>query len=201
MRFLWAGGGDLPDGFAGVLATPAMLGIPASIVSGSLWAADNEAFTRGFDPGRFFSWLDTMSPYRARCLFLTVPDVVGDAAATLASWHKWRPAFGDWPCAFVAQDGSKPADIPADAATLFVGGSTDWKESADAVKMIRAGQERGLHIHIGRVNWGRRYRMFRVLPGAEEFTCDGTRQRFEGRKKTVSGWRGYMDQPPLLGLC
>lgn len=196
MKFLISFGGS--DDWT--LTTPGHKGIPAGIIAGNPWAADNQAFTVGFDPELYFPWLETMRPFRDTCLFVAVPDVVGDAAATLISWHEWASSFDDWPLAFVAQDGSAPADIPADATALFIGGTTEWKESGAAVIMIKAAQRRGLHIHIGRVNWARRYNLFAILEGSHEFTCDGTRQRYEGTDKTRAAWAGYMAQKPLITI-
>ena len=69
-----------------------------------------------------------------------------------------------------------------------------------AVSVIKRAQRAGKHIHIGRVNWGRRYRLFAVLQGSEDFTYDGTRSRYDGREKTLRAWRGYEAQSPLFGL-
>lgn len=195
MQFLWPHGGALPDGFVGVLTTPGHKGIPASIRDGAQWAADNQAFTIGFQPDVFFSWLKTMQPYRDQCLFVAVPDAVGDYAETRRLWRQWLPAFAGWPLAYVGQDGE--TDIPTEASALFVGGSTFWKLCEQADDLIRLAQARGLHIHIGRVNWGRRYRHFRLLPGSESFTCDGTRGRMDGLHRTAIAWRAYQEQPPL----
>ncbi len=81
---------------------------------------------------------------------------------------------------------------------LFIGGSTAWKTSAGAVACIKEAQRLGRRIHIGRVNWGKRYQFFRTLHGSEDFTCDGTRTRFDGVERTINGWAGYMAQPPLV---
>ncbi len=196
MRFLAPVGGEV-DAY-GILTSYAHKGIPAGIVAGLPWAGDNCAFT-GTDAARFLRWLATMRPYRAACLFVAVPDVVGNAAATLAQYAAWSAQMDGWPLAFVCQDGQQPDTIPACAA-LFIGGTTDWKESQAAVDCIREGQRRGLHVHIGRTNWGRRYRMFRVLAGSEHFTCDGTRTRYEGVERTLRAWRNYEAQAPLIQL-
>ena len=199
MKFLLPVGGVVDHRF-GIITTPAHGGIVDGIKAGMVWAADNEAFTVGFKPERFFPWLERMKPYRDTCLFITVPDVVGDAVATLARWDKWVHRFTSWPLAFVAQNGQESLPMPASFDALFIGGSTEWKESGAAIECIKRGQKRGTHIHIGRVNWGRRYRMFRVLEGSEHFTCDGTRTRFAGVDKSLSAWGAYQAQPPLLRL-
>lgn len=199
MRFLSSSGGE--DNLFGVLTTPRHVGIPLGIVRGKPWAADNQAFTSGFCSDVFFPWLETMKPYRGACLFVTVPDVVGDAVATLGLFDMWRPVFGAWPVAFVAQDGQEDLQFPGgDWACLFVGGSTEWKESQAAVSVIKRAQILGKRIHVGRVNWGRRYRLFQVLEGSESFTCDGTRQRFEGKERAHSAWNQYERQRPLITI-
>lgn len=198
MRFLVPVGG-VTEGVGGILTSYQHKGIPAGVVAGLPWAGDNCAFT-GFDAARFTEWLERMTPYRDTCLFIAVPDVVGDAAATLARYVAWAQAMEGWPLAYVAQDGSEDHDIPPSASALFVGGSTAWKESQAAIEMIQRGQALGLHIHIGRVNWGRRYRMFRILEGSEHFTCDGTRTRYEGTERTLKAWQQYENTPPLLAL-
>lgn len=198
MKFLVPVGG-ITAGVYGVLTSYKHKGVPAGILAGLPWAGDNCAFT-GFDAARFSVWLETMTPHRATCLFIAVPDVVGDAAATLARYVTWAQAMEGWPLAYVAQDGSEAHDIPASASALFIGGSTAWKESQAAIEMIRRAQARGLHCHVGRVNWRRRYQMFRVLEGSERFTADGTRQRFEGIERTLVAWKGYESQHPLITL-
>lgn len=198
MKFLVPVGG-VTEGVYGILTSYKHKGIPAGITAGLPWAGDNCAFT-GFEADRFTTWLERMKSYRPTCLFVAVPDVVGDAPATLARYAEWSHYMPCWPLAYVAQDGSEAHDIPPSASALFVGGTTAWKESAAAIEMIQRAQARGLHIHIGRVNWKRRYQMFRVLEGSEEFTCDGTRQRFEGIEKTLAAWQGYENQSTLMQL-
>lgn len=200
MRFLLPVGGIVDPRF-GILTTPSHTGIPSGIVAGMAWAADNEAFTRGFDPDRFFPWLDTMLPYRERCLFVTVPDVVGDAEATIASYWRWMPHFTGWPLAFVAQDGQENLDFPGDEwQVLFVGGSTEWKLSDGAAQCIKRAQEKGKRVHIGRVNWWKRYAHFRAMEGSNEWTCDGTRTRYEGTARAVAAWADYMERSYQLRL-
>lgn len=196
MRWLIPTGGDMPEQFAGVLATPAHRGIPRAIQLGSRWAADNNAFSGGFDAGRFFPWLGGMEPYKDKCLFVACPDAVGDFVETRRLWGEWYPLLGGWPVAYVGQDGE--TEIPDGAAALFVGGTTEWKESGAALSLIQLARSRGLHVHIGRVNHGRRYRHFVLAPGSEDFTCDGTLTRFIGREKAFTAWTAHQSQRPLF---
>lgn len=83
MRFLLPVGGVVDHRF-GILTSPAHLGVPAGIAAGMVWGADNGVYTGVFDPDTYLDWLDTMRPYAAQCLFVLVPDVVGNARETLA---------------------------------------------------------------------------------------------------------------------
>ena len=174
--------------------------VPAGIKAGQPWAGDNCAFS-GFDENKFFSWLPLLGAYRSTCLFVVAPDAVGDSSQTLDMFSEYAPRMLGWPVAFVAQDGQEDMEFPPSElwTTLFVGGSTAWKESAAAVGCIKRAQWLGKSIHIGRVNWWRRYAMFRVLAGSERFTCDGTRLRFE-RNAALRAWAGYEAQGVLVSL-
>src|SRR5262245_51183092 len=69
------------------------------------WAMDNGCFT-GLDVGAYMRMLYAFRD-QLGCLFVTVPDAVGDAAETRYLWKFWSPvvrALGHRP-AFVAQDG------------------------------------------------------------------------------------------------
>lgn len=198
MKFLWSGGGQV-DVF-GHLLTPASRGIPEGVQAGRPWSADNQAFTIGFQERRFYDWLETMEPFWNNCLFVTVPDVVGDCEATLELFKYYEPELWGWPLAFVAQDGQEDRPLPDRFDCLFVGGSTAWKESQAAVEVIKRAQVLGKHIHVGRVNTKRRYMAFKVLEGSADFTCDGTRQRFDGVGPTLKAFRGWMSQPALISL-
>jgi len=196
MRFLLPVGGIVDRRF-GILTTPGHKGIPIGIVEGMDWAADNQAFTKGFDPVTFFEWLASMEQYRATCLFVPVPDVVGDAGLTLTYFGLWRYRFVDWPVAFVAQDGQEHLSFPDPALwdTLFIGGSTFWKLTDGAAACIKRAQTLGKRIHVGRVNWAERYDHFAAFEGSEEWTCDGTRTRYDGTRRTVEAWAEYMAAP------
>lgn len=188
-----------------VIAAPNMLGVPRAIQRGAAWAGDlgcldGSLFVKRCNIDTARAWLfETMAQYRRQCLFVTVPDVVGDAVATLAAFVQLRPRFLGWPLAYVAQDGSELLPFPHGARAVFIGGSTEWKLSAAAEDVVQRAVEDGLHVHIGRVNWWKRYSHFRCMPHSEKFTCDGTRQRYE-RDKTLVAWRAYQQQPPLFRL-
>lgn len=191
MRFLLPTGGIIDDTF-GILTTPSHKGIPMGIIAGMDWAADNEAFTRSFDSLRYFAWLENMKPHKSKCLFVTIPDAVGNAQATIDLFYQWKDRFTGWPIAFVAQDGQEYLPFPEHFDTLFIGGTSEWKMSLAAIDCIHRAQREYKRIHIGRVNWFRRYKHFASLDGSEEFTCDGTRTRYEGVQRASAAWRKYM---------
>lgn len=198
--FLVPTGGFIDHRF-GIMTHPGHWGVSSGIANGMKWAADNQAFTKGFDPKIFFPWLEKMSIYRSTCLFVACPDVVGDAKQTLKLFDKWHGNFDGWSVAFVAQDGQEDLEFPPSDQwqALFIGGSTIWKMSDGAIECIKRAQKLGKHIHIGRVNYMRRYRHFASLEGSEGFTCDGTRIRF-GRDKAIEDWKKYMASPKQYGL-
>ena len=115
------------------------------------YALDNDCFTAG-DNWSETAWLEMLE--RTRCCaqkprWVLVPDVVGDAAGTLARWERYAPIcrrYG-WPLAFAAQDGLAANDVPSDADVVFIGGSTAWKW-----RTVAKWCDSFPRVHVGRVN-------------------------------------------------
>lgn len=155
----------MTDGRLGYIDTPAQ---GNARPAGVRWCADNGRFGKGW-PGydEWFAWLAGQRP--DGCLFAAAPDVVGDAAATLADSAPWLPrirALG-FPAALVAQDGLENLPIPWDAFdALFIGGTTAWKLGSAARELVAEAKRRGKWVHMGRVNSARRFRY------AEATGCD-----------------------------
>lgn len=130
------------------------------------YALDNGSFIK-WEPEIFQKML-LKNRVHHKPLWVVVPDVVGDAKATMEMWHQWKDAvssFG-YPLAFAAQDGMEPQDVPKEAYCCFVGGTTEWKlENAHKFKGTCE------WLHIGRVSTGARLRWAEKL-GAD--SCDGT---------------------------
>lgn len=140
--------------------------------AGIPWAADNGCY-QGLDERLYRKMLSKITELPG-CLFVTVPDVVGDARATLRLFGQWSEevALTRQPLALVAQDGLRDADVPwGEIDALFVGGTTDFKVGARAADLVAAAKDRGLHVHMGRVNGRKRINYARLI-GCD--SVDGT---------------------------
>ena len=133
-------------------------------------------------------------------LWIAVPDVVGDADATLEQFRAWHMWVCHLPLAFVLQDGAeRPGRVPWDApglAGVFVGGSTGWKLGPDAAGLVRDARRRGLHAHMGRVSTGRRIRYAQSI-GCTSF--DSSRYS-RWRELLLDDGLTRASQPPQLRL-
>lgn len=159
--------------YLGVLVVPNNRNkIERLVATGLPIAADNGCFG-GLNRPAFLRMLRNLRG--APVEWVAVPDVVGDAPATLARFHLWKGAIAyyGYPLAFVAQDGQEFLETPwEDVRTLFIGGSTEWKLGPGARHLVTEAKARGKLVHIGRVNSARRERLFAPL-GADSF--DGSR--------------------------
>ncbi len=180
----------LHPGRLGHLLTPRNGFRSSMLATGLPIAADNGAYT-GLDVPRFramLAWLTCLP--RGRCLWAVCPDVVGDAAATLALFDEWcaevRTAA---PVAFVVQNGQESLPVPWDGIDcLFLGGvpecprcrlvcraghcpacggaPAEWKLGHAAFVLAEGAKRRGKWLHMGRVNSMRRLRL------ASAWGCD-----------------------------
>lgn len=152
------------------------------------FAIDNGAFSKnGFQVKAFESLLKREFEHSSLCRFVAVPDVVGSARRTLETFDYWFPRLSHWKLAFVCQDGQEDLPIPFEhISTVFIGGSTKWKESSHAIACIKAAQVIGKWVHIGRINSPARFEAFEQL---RVDSCDGTgiaqysKQRIEIRNR------------------
>lgn len=132
---------------------------------GMPWACDNSAFS-GFEPGRYINMLERLRDHPG-CLWVTAPDVVADAEATLLNFEQWEPVlrvnYGR-PIALVAQDGLDPEEVPWDRiAALFIGGTTEFKLGAEARELVVEAHDRGKWVHVGRVGTRKRIRYCQAI--------------------------------------
>jgi hypothetical protein len=172
---------------------------------GQPWAADNGRFSKPetYTDEAYLAWL-SKRPYRDACLFATAPDVVGDAAATLAlSAPMFAPIrAAGYRVALVAQDGLESLSVPwDDFDALFIGGSTAWKLGEAAHDLAAEAKRRGKWLHMGRVNSLRRVRIAHAM-GCD--SVDGTYLRFRHTLGTgeaeILSWLDDLEVQPMLGL-
>lgn len=153
-------------------------------VEGWPWAADNDAYL-AWDEDRFLSMLEQIR-YIPGALFVTAPDVVGDAKATIERFWQFYGfcRMSSQPVALVAQDGIEDTVIPWKAiGALFIGGTTEFKMGPVAASLAREARSRGKHVHMGRVNTRRRIRWAKSI-GCH--SIDGT--AFSMFRKTHLPW-------------
>jgi hypothetical protein len=132
---------------------------------GMVWACDNSAFN-GFEPDRFIRMLERLRDHPG-CLWVSSPDVVANAEATLLNFEEWEPVlrvnYGR-PVALVAQDGLELDAVPWDRLqALFIGGTTEWKLGPDARELATEAKARGKWLHVGRVGTKKRIRYCQAI--------------------------------------
>lgn len=147
---------------------------------GGTYAIDNGAFSR-FPAEKFKRLIERQvsggQETLQRCLFVTCPDIVGNAKRTMEIW-KQRELF----CcgvphfinrmALVAQNGIENMDIPwTEFRTIFIGGRDPWKDSKTVSDIVKTAKCLGIWVHVGRVNSPKRFEHFFQL-GAD--SCDGS---------------------------
>ena len=138
---------------------------------GGIYAIDNGAFSQ-FDRDRFLTMVERQRPFVDKCLFVTVPDVVGSARRTSEVFEYWADRIQGFPLAYAVQDGIEDISIPWRAIrAVFIGGTTAFKLSDQARQVLAAAKLMGKWVHIGRVNNPERWDRFAAL-GAD--SCDGT---------------------------
>lgn len=164
-------------------------------MNGWVWAADNSCYGKNYvGDDKWFNWLQSFSDVtREKCLFATAPDVVGDYKETLIRSTPWLSRIQNlgFPAAFVAQDGLTNETCPWNAFdVLFIGGSTDWKLSESAFKLIRKARQLNKKVHVGRVNSRQRLRM---MASAQVDSVDGTYLAF-GPKINAPKLQSWIDE-------
>lgn len=181
-----------PDLVAGQLLTP----LTRYSNAGGLFAIDNGAFS-GLDKKAFDSLLKREESNKSRCLFVVVPDIVGNARRTLELWKYRHNMIHGWPLAFVCQDGMEDFDLPWDTLTaVFIGGRDPWKDSQAVIDIVKTAVIMDKHVHVGRVNTLKRYKLF-AEAGAD--TCDGSGvARYDHMLEDIAVGLGKKPEPTLF---
>lgn len=167
------------------------------------WFVDNGAWScfrqqLPFDADAFRAALDRWGPGSD---FVVAPDVVAGGLESLAfsrSWERECRQRSKSAVYLVVQDGMSVEDVAAEPYWfdgLFVGGSTAWKERTMHAWGALA-QERGLPLHVGRVNSDRRLRLA-IDAGAS--SVDGTSpSRFSVNTARLARVAQEPRHPPLF---
>lgn len=204
MILLMSGATTFPrDTAVGHLIVPKQWNDPRTLDLSAPWAMDNGAFS-GFDAGAFVRMLEAYQPYQGyqTCRFVVAPDVVADAAATRKLWPFWSGLIRGcgYPVAFVAQDGLQPDQVPwSEMDALFLGGSTAFKESAEARSLCGYAKARGLWTHWGRVNGKRRYELA-LKAGADSIDGTGFSMYPVTNVPKIAQWERHIRSQPELSL-
>lgn len=141
----------------GVLSSPRRFYRESEGIEQWRWAADNDAFSE-WNADRYRRMLEGIWGLRG-CLFVTAPDVVGDAQRTIEQFEEWYDDLNAvlQPIALVGQNGMTAEQVPWQRIdAFFIGGSTEWKLGTEAARLVREAKARGKWVHMGRVNSYRR---------------------------------------------
>lgn len=170
------------------------------VIDGRPWACDNGCFG-GLHPQRFLALLERHRAWAHEAAWLAVPDVVADAAATVAQWRTWAPWVADYGYrpAYVLQDGEDGRTVPwSECAAVFVGGSTDYKVGPVAERLCHEAHRRGKLVHVGRVNTRGRWRYCQEVLGAHSVDGSGFSKWGAHIKGRAAQWRQHVQRHPSL---
>ena len=149
------------------------------------WAIDNGAYS-GLNIPALLALLKREEHHKDRCLFVTVPDIVGSARRTLELFDRWKVRLAGWKLALACQDGQEHLPLPWDEFdAVFIGGSTNWKCGPHAEHIVRAAKALEKWVHIGRVNHGERVSHFEKL-GADSYDGTGIARYSHMREKIAA---------------
>lgn len=123
------------------------------------WAADNYFYTDQ-NVEKWLKWVARFDENRARRpLFVTMPDIVGDAQRTAELFEHFKLCTNELPRALVLQDGIEHVRIPwGDIKAVFIGGTDKFKISPAAFNAAKTAKALGKLVHLGRVNTAARVR-------------------------------------------
>jgi hypothetical protein len=118
----------------------------------SAWDMARNLFYPGnWNEAAWLRLLDWAAAQEHKPRWALVPDVPGNAAATLESFRRYNVEITSrgLRTAFAVQDGMRPTDVPSRnlQQVIFIGGSTRWKWNG-----VESWCARFPHVHVGRVN-------------------------------------------------
>ena len=127
------------------------------------------------------------------CMFVIMPDVVGDHKGTIRQFIRWTADLGildsfDFSkVGFVAQNGCSVETMPDilwdSIGCLFIGGDDEFKEGQDAFSLMEEARIRNKWVHVGRVNTSRKIVYFHGI--ADSFDGSGIARFTAIRQKAI----------------
>lgn len=142
---------------------------------GGVFALDNGAFS-GLNRDAWFRLLEKHLRYKDKCMFVTIPDIVGNAKRThelygmITQDKRTHPYTDVW--SYVMQDGVEDTHINwMGMRHIFIGGTDKFKDSQACYDIVKTAKALDIPVHVGRVNQIKRFRVYHEL-GAD--TCDGS---------------------------
>jgi len=137
--------------------------------SNLVWALDNGAYTF-FDEVKWLRMVEDAIT-DPNCIWFTMPDEVGDHERTTQLFNQYSAILErrhqgtiSHKAAFVIQDGCTVDSVPWQEITaVFLGGTTRFKLSAQAWRILEAARSKDKWVHIGRVNTPNRARIFHQI--------------------------------------
>ena len=113
------------------------------------WALDNGCFSEFNYP----QWKRMVDDETSQPLWVTLPDMVGDATRTMDLFDHFLLQTNEVPRALVLQDGIGQHRIPwQHLSAVFVGGSDQFKVSSEAINACKTAKMLNKWVHVGRVN-------------------------------------------------
>lgn len=165
------------------------------------WGIDNDAFggwtkEKSCSFGRLLGQVCLIRPCPL-LRFVACPDCVGDATETNRMFERWSPIISAsrLPVGFVLQDGE--TRVPSDCDAVFVGGTTDFKLSGQAERLIEQAKNDDKWVHVGRVNTFKRLRHFYDI-GVDSIDGTAFSRWPDVHLPKVLSWLARLEQQPTL---
>ena len=165
-------------------------------LAGQPYGLDNGCFAHF----RKSDWLRLVAEAEiTRPLFVCAPDIVGDAVRTLDLFDAFKQQLSGLPLALVLQDGIGQHRIPwHEISAVFVGGSDQFKISAECFNCIKAAKYLNKWVHIGRVNTPERVDNF--LNIGDSLDGSGISRRDDKLERVLNAVTGRHPQQKLWAI-
>lgn len=165
-------------------------------LSGKPYALDNGCFTEF----KKTKWLQQVEQAKInQPLFVTLPDIVGDAVRTLDLFDAFHDVTRGVPRALVLQDGIGKHRIPWNSiSAVFIGGSDHFKIAPEAINAAKTAKMLGKWVHVGRVNTPERVSNWLGL--ADSIDGTGILKYDHMMTKVLDIIRGECPQQQVIGL-